>query len=189
MGSQHEVTIVVGEDEALIRMDLVEMLADEGYVVVGQASDGAEAVRLVLELRPDVVLLDMKMPVMDGLAAAEHIREADVAPVVMLTAFSQRALVDRAAEAGVMGYVVKPFSQSDLSPAIEIARARWAERKGAEMRASDLQGRLAARTLIDRAKAALQAQGMTEAEAFRHLQRLAMDGRKSMAAVAAEILG
>ena len=121
MGSQHEVTIVVGEDEALIRMDLVEMLADEGYVVVGQASDGAEAVRLVLELRPDVVLLDMKMPVMDGLAAAEQIREADVAPVVMLTAFSQRALVDRAAEAGVMGYVVKPFSQSDLSPAIEIA--------------------------------------------------------------------
>lgn len=183
------VTLVVAEDEALIRMDLVEMLAAEGYIVIGQAGDGETAVALAEDLRPDVVLLDMKMPVLDGLSAAERIKAADIAPVVMLTAFSQRELVDRAVDAGVMGYVVKPFTQGDLSPAIEIARSRWRELHGAEARATMLEQRLAARTLIDRAKALLQRQGLTEEEAFRHLQRSAMNGRTSMADVAAGLLG
>lgn len=173
--------VVVAEDEALIRMDLAEMLGEEGYDVVAAVSDGERAVEQALLHRPDIVLLDVKMPVLDGLAAAERLRDEGVGPVVMLTAFSQREVVERATDAGVMGYLVKPVQRSDLRPALDVARARWAER-------TDLADRLAARVLIDRAKAVLIRAGSTEDEAFRHLQRTAMDRRVPMAEVAAELL-
>jgi AmiR/NasT family two-component response regulator len=180
--------VLVAEDEALIRMDLVEMLQEEGYVVAGEAGDGATAVRLATELRPDLVILDVKMPVLDGLSAAEQIVTARIAPVVILTAFSQRDLVERAREAGVMAYLVKPFQQKDLLPAIEMAVSRFAELVALEKEVGDLSGRLEARKLIDRAKAALQSGGMSEPEAFRHIQRRSMDERRSMRAVAQEVL-
>jgi AmiR/NasT family two-component response regulator len=180
--------VLVAEDEALIRMDLVEMLQEEGYVVAGEAGDGATAVRLATELRPDLVILDVKMPVLDGLSAAEQIVTARIAPVVILTAFSQRDLVERAREAGVMAYLVKPFQQKDLLPAIEMAVSRFAELVALEKEVGDLSGRLEARKLIDRAKAALQSRGMTEPEAFRYIQRRSMDERRSMRAVAQEVL-
>ena len=181
--------VVVAEDEALIRMDLVEMLEEDGYAVVGQAGDGETAVRLATELRPDLVILDVKMPVLDGLSAAEQVVAARIAPVVILTAFSQRDLVERAREAGVMAYLVKPFQKKDLVPAIELAVSRFAEVVALEREVGDLSGRLEARKLVDRAKAVLQAdRGMTEAEAFRHLQRRSMDERRSMRSVAQELL-
>ena len=180
--------VLVAEDEALIRMDLVEMLEEDGYAVVGQAGDGQEAVRLATELRPDLVIMDVKMPVLDGLSAAEQVVAARIAPVVILTAFSQRDLVERAREAGVMAYLVKPFSKSDLVPAIEMATSRFAEVVALEQEVADLSGRLEARKLVDRAKAALQAQGLTEAEAFRFVQRRSMDERRSMRAVAQDVL-
>lgn len=180
--------VLVAEDEALIRMDLVEMLQEEGYLVAGEAGDGATAVRLAGELRPDLVILDVKMPVLDGLSAAEQIVAARIAPVVILTAFSQRDLVERAREAGVMAYLVKPFQQKDLLPAIEMAVSRFAELVALEKEVGDLSGRLEARKLIDRAKAALQGEGMTEPEAFRHIQRRSMDERRSMRAVAQDVL-
>ncbi len=181
--------VLVAEDEALIRLDLVEMLGEEGYDVVGQAGDGATAVRLAQELRPDVVILDVKMPVLDGIAAAEQILLARVAPVVLLTAFSQRDLVERAREAGVMAYLVKPFQKHDVVPAVEMAVARFAEVVALEAEVSDLTGRLEARKLVDRAKARLQEDhGMTEAEAFRWVQRTSMDERRSMRAVAQDVL-
>ena len=189
MGSQHEVTIVVGEDEALIRMDLVEMLADVGYVVVGQASDGAEVVRRVLELRPDVVLLDMKMPVMDGLAAAEHIREADVAPVVMLTAFSQREVIEQARDAGALAYLVKPFQKTDLVPAIELAIGRFRELMTLSGERDALGEQLELRKLLDRAKGLLIDKfSMTEQSAFDFIQKNAMSTRAKMVDVANQIL-
>jgi len=181
--------VLVAEDETLIRMDLVEMLEEEGYVVVGQAGDGASAVHLATQLRPDLVILDVKMPVLDGLSAAEQIVVARLSAVVILTAFSQRDLVERAREAGVMAYLVKPFQKKDLLPAVEMAVSRFAELVALEREVSDLTGRIAARKLVDRAKGLLQARaGMTEPEAFRWIQRRSMDQRRSMRAVAQEVL-
>lgn len=177
--------VVVAEDEALIRMDLVETLAEEGYDVVGQASDGARAVELARELRPDLVVLDVKMPVLDGIAAAEAIAGERIAPVVMLTAFSQRELVERAREAGAMAYVVKPFTPADLVPAIELAISRFAEVRQLSAEIADLTEQLATRKAVDRAKAVLQERlGLGEPEAFRWIQKTAMDLRRSMREVA-----
>lgn len=181
--------VLVAEDEGLIRMDLVEMLEEEGYCVVGQAGDGASAVRLATELRPDLVILDVKMPELDGLSAAEQVVSARLAAVVILTAFSERDLVERAREAGVMAYLVKPFQKKDLVPAIEMAVSRFAELVALEREVEDLHGRMAARKLVERAKGALQtSRGMTEPEAFRWIQRRSMDQRRSMRAVAQDVL-
>ena len=177
--------VVIAEDEALIRMDLAEMLVEEGYDVVGQAADGAEAVRLAEELRPDLVVLDVKMPVLDGIAAAERIASQRIAPVVILTAFSQRELVERARDAGAMAYVVKPFSSDDLVPAIEMAMSRFGELAALEAEVADLEERLETRKAVERAKAALQEQlGLSETEAFRWIQKTAMDLRLPMRQVA-----
>lgn len=178
-------TVVIAEDETLIRMDLAEMLVEEGYDVVGQAGDGQKAIELAEELRPDLVILDVKMPVLDGIAAAEAIAGKRIAPVVMLTAFSQRDLVERAREAGAMSYLVKPFSQTDLVPAIEMAVSRFAEIAQLESEVADLTERLETRKAVDRAKGILQEQlSLTEPEAFRWIQKTAMDLRMSMREVA-----
>jgi AmiR/NasT family two-component response regulator len=177
--------VVIAEDEALIRMDLAEMLADEGYDVVGQAADGQQAVELAERERPDLVILDVKMPVLDGIAAAERIAAQRIAPVVMLTAFSQRELVERARDAGAMAYLVKPFSQSDLAPAIEMAVSRFAEIAALESEVADLQDRLETRKAVERAKTILQQDlGLTEPDAFRWIQKTAMDLRLTMRQVA-----
>ena len=187
--SRPPLRVLVAEDEGLIRMDLVEMLEEEGYLVVGQAGDGASAVRLATELRPDLVILDVKMPVLDGLSAAEQVVSARLAAVVILTAFSQRDLVERAREAGVMAYLVKPFQKKDLVPAIEMAVSRFAELVALEREVEDLHGRMVARKLIEQAKGVLQSsRGMSEPEAFRWIQRRSMDQRRSMRAVAQEVL-
>jgi len=189
-GSSAEPTrVVVAEDEALIRLDVVEMLTEEGYDVVGEAGDGEAAVALAADLKPDLVVMDVKMPKLDGISAAEQIAAARVAPVVMLTAFSQRDLVDRARQAGAMAYVVKPFGKADLIPAIEIARARYAEIAAVEAEVSDLTERLESRKVVDRAKGMLQTNlGLSEPEAFRWIQKTAMDLRKSMREVAEGII-
>ena len=177
--------VVVAEDEALIRMDLVEMLGEQGYDVVGEAGDGARAIELAEQLRPDLVILDVQMPVLDGIAAAERIAQARIAPVVILTAFSQRDLVERARDAGAMAYLVKPFSAGDLVPAIEMAVSRFAELTQLESEVQDLAEQLASRKAVDRAKAVLQEQlGISEPEAFRWIQKTAMDLRLSMRQVA-----
>jgi response regulator NasT len=176
---------VIAEDEALIRMDLAEMLAEEGYDVVGEAGDGERAVELVESVRPDLVILDVKMPKLDGIAAAERIARQRIAPVVMLTAFSQRDLVERARDAGAMAYLVKPFVQADLVPAIEMARSRFAELAALEAEVLDLTDRLDTRKAVDRAKGVLQEElSLTEPEAFRWIQKTAMDLRLSMRQVA-----
>jgi len=181
--------VVIAEDEALIRLDLKEMLEEEGYVVVAEAGDGASAVRLAEEHRPDLVVLDIRMPVLDGISAAEQIASARTAPVLILTAFSQRELVERARDAGAMAYVVKPFGRADLVPAIEMAISRYAEMTALEAEVADLADRLATRKLLDRAKGRLQEQyGLTEPEAFRWLQKAAMDRRLSMREVAHTVL-
>jgi response regulator NasT len=181
--------IVVAEDEALIRLDLVEMLREEGYQVVGEAGDGAEAVRLVEEHRPDVVLLDVKMPGLDGLSAAEQIGEARLAAVVMLTAFSQRELVERARDAGALAYVVKPFTRADLVPAIEIALSRHAEIVALEVEVADLGERFETRKRVDRAKSVLMTSlGLSEPDAFRWIQKTSMDRRLSMREVADAVI-
>jgi AmiR/NasT family two-component response regulator len=181
--------IVVAEDEALIRMDLIEMLSGAGFDVVGQASDGRRAVELAHELRPDLVILDVKMPVLDGISAAEEIIGADVAPVLLLTAFSQRSLVQRAVEAGAMGYLVKPFTPQDLFPAIDIALARYEQMQELRKEVADLEQTLEARKLIERAKSILIAKfTMTEPEAFRWIQQAAMDRRLSMKDVASVVI-
>jgi response regulator NasT len=177
--------VVVAEDETLIRLDLVEMLREEGYDVVGEAGDGEAAVRLAEELRPDLVMLDVKMPVLDGISAAERIATARIAPVVMLTAFSQRELVERARDAGAMAYLVKPFTQSDLVPAIELAVSRYAEITTLEAEVADLEERFETRKRVERAKSLLQqAYALSETDAFRWLQKSAMDRRLSMREVA-----
>jgi len=178
-------TVVIAEDEALIRMDLAEMLVEEGYDVVGQAGDGAKAIELAQQLRPDVVILDVKMPVLDGIAAAEVIAGQRISAVVILTAFSQRELVERAREAGAMAYLVKPFNQSDLTPAIEMARSRFVELTSLEGEVADLAERLESRKSVERAKGILQERlSLTEPEAFRWIQTTAMDLRLSMRQVA-----
>jgi two-component system, response regulator PdtaR len=181
--------VLIAEDEALIRLDLAEMLGEEGYDVVGEAGDGETAVRLANELKPDLVILDIKMPIMDGLAAAERIAENRLAPVVILTAFSQRDLVERARAAGAMAYLVKPFQKSDLVPAIEIALSRFAEISALEQEVAGLTDRLETRKSVERAKGALMTRyGMTEPQAFKWIQRTAMDHRLSMREVADRIL-
>jgi two-component system, response regulator PdtaR len=177
--------VVVAEDEALIRLDLVEMLREEGFDVVGEAGDGERAVSLARELRPDVVVLDVKMPVLDGLSAAERIGVERLAPTVMLTAFSQTELVERARDAGAMAYVVKPFTKADLLPAIEIAVSRYAELRALEAEVADLGERFETRKRTDRAKGVLMKKlGLSEPEAFRWIQKTSMDRRMSMREVA-----
>ncbi len=177
--------MVIAEDEALIRLDLAEMLAEEGYAVVGQAEDGHRAVELAVELRPDLVILDVRMPRLDGIAAAEQIAGQRIAPVVILTAFSQRDLVERARDAGAMAYLVKPFDKSDLVPAIEMAVSRFGELRQLESEVADLGDRLETRKLVDRAKGVLQESlGLSEPESFRWIQKTAMDLRLSMRQVA-----
>ncbi len=181
--------IVVAEDEALIRLDLVEMLIEAGFDVVGEAGDGQRAVEIARQLRPDLVILDVKMPVMDGLSAAEILGREQIAPTVMLTAFSQTELVERARDAGVMGYVVKPFTQADLLPMIEIALARHAEAQALAAEVSDLHERFETRKRIDRAKSSLMRRlELTEPEAFRWIQKTSMDRRLTMREVADAVL-
>ena len=181
--------VLVAEDEALIRLDLVELLTAEGYEVVGEAGDGEEALRLARELEPDLVVMDVKMPKRDGISAASVIAEERIAPVVILTAFSQRDLIDRARQAGAMAYVVKPFDASDVVPAIELAMARYAEIRQLDDEIVDLEERLAARKAVDQAKGLLQeGLGLTEPEAFRWIQKTAMDLRKSMREVAEGVI-
>ena len=181
--------VVIADDEAIIRMDLKEMLQEEGYDVVGEAADGEEVCRLAEELRPDLVVLDVKMPVLDGISAAGRITGARLAPVLVLTAFSQRELVERARDAGAMAYLVKPFTPADLVPAIEMAVSRHAETSALAREVSDLQERLEVRKLVDRAKGALQVRfGMTEPEAFRWIQKASMDRRLSMRQVAETVI-
>lgn len=181
--------VLIAEDEALIRLDLAEMLSEEGFEVVGQAADGEQAVAMAAELRPDLVILDVKMPKRDGIDAAGEIVAEQIAPVVILTAFSQRDLIERARDAGAMAYLVKPFSKADLLPAIELAVARYAETAALRAEIADVTARLEARKVIDRAKGLLMThQKMTEPEAFRWIQRTAMDRRTSMQAVAGAVL-
>lgn len=181
--------VLIAEDEALIRLDLAEMLAEEGYDVVGEAGDGETAVRLAEEHRPDLVILDIKMPIMDGIAAAERIAGSRLAPVVILTAFSQRDLVERARAAGAMAYLVKPFQKSDLMPAIEIAVSRFAELAALESEVASLGDRLETRKAVERAKGVLMTDyGMSEPDAFRWIQRNAMDHRMTMRDVAERIV-
>ena len=181
--------VLIAEDEALIRLDLREMLQEEGFDVVGEAADGEQAVELAVELSPDLVICDIKMPKMDGIAAAAQIAEKRIAPVVILTAFSQRDLIERARDAGAMAYLVKPFQKRDLLPAIEMATSRFAVIRALESEVSNLRDRLEARKLIERAKGVLMTEHrMTEPEAFRWIQRAAMDNRTSMRAVAELVL-
>jgi response regulator NasT len=181
------VRILVAEDEALIRMDLVEMLQEAGYTVCAEATNGEEAIALATEHKPDLCILDVKMPVLDGISAAEKI--ISIAPVLMLTAFSQRELVERARDAGVMAYVVKPFSISDLVPAIEIAMSRHVQMKSLADEVADLHERLETRKIIDRAKGILmKALNLSEPEAFTWIQRAAMDRRLTMKEVAQAVI-
>jgi two-component system, response regulator PdtaR len=182
--------VLIAEDEAIIRLDLKEMLEEEGFDVVGEASDGEAAIRLARERGPDLVIMDIKMPGLDGLSAAERVVSEGLAAVLILTAFSQRDLVQRAARAGAIGYLVKPFQKSDLVPAIEVALARHAELQAVKKETVDLTEQLETRKIVDRAKGKLMDQeGLSEAQAFRAIQKKAMDERRSMKAVAGEILG
>jgi response regulator NasT len=181
--------VLIAEDEALIRLDLKEMLEEEGYVVVAEVGDGQQAVDRARELTPDLVILDIQMPVLDGLSAAEQIAGDRLAPVIVLTAFSQRELVERARDAGAMAYLVKPFSKNDLVPAIEVARARFAELTALDGEVRTLEERLETRKVVEKAKGVLMThQGLSEAEAFRWIQRTAMNERTSMKALAQRIL-
>ncbi len=188
-GRPARLRVLIAEDEALIRLDLREMLRDEGYEVVGEARDGQEAIELAEALQPDLIILDVKMPRVDGLSAAEVIGERRIAPIVVLSAFSQRDLIDRALKAGVMAYLTKPFSQADLTPAIEMAYARFAEMRALEAEIGDLNERIETRKLIERAKSYLMTvHKLSEPEAFRFIQRSAMERRTSMRLVAEAVL-
>jgi response regulator NasT len=181
--------VIVAEDESLIRIDIVEMLGDHGFEVVGEAADGEKAVALAEELRPDIVVMDVKMPLLDGISAAEILTKRHIAPVVLLTAFSQRELVERAAEAGALAYVVKPFTPNDLIPAIDIALTRYQQITALEDEISDLAERLETRKVLDRAKGILNdSMGLTEPEAFRWIQKASMDRRLSMREVAQTVI-
>ncbi|WP_086665352.1 ANTAR domain-containing response regulator [Lentzea kentuckyensis] len=181
--------VLVAEDEALIRLDLVEMLREEGYDVAGEAADGEEAIKLATELNPDLVILDVKMPKVDGIEAAQQIAGNRIAPVVILTAFSQRDLVERARDAGAMAYLVKPFAKRDLVPAIELAMSRFSELAALEQEVAGLTERLETRKVVERAKGVLMTkQGLSEPEAFRWVQRTAMDRRTTMKAVAEAVI-
>lgn len=187
--SSETIRVLIAEDEALIRLDLKEMLEEEGYSVVAEVGDGQQAVDRARELTPDLVILDIQMPVLDGLSAAEQIASARIAPVIVLTAFSQRELVERARDAGAMAYLVKPFSKNDLVPAIEVARARFTEMTALDGEVRTLEERLETRKVVEQAKGKLMAdRGLTEAEAFRWIQRTAMNQRTSMKALAQEVL-
>ncbi|MBC7249023.1 MAG: response regulator [Anaerolineae bacterium] len=181
--------VIIADDESLIRKDLREMLTNLDYLVVGEVGDGRSAVNLARELRPDVVIMDIKMPDMDGIEAASILTAERIAPVVLLTAYSQRDLVERAKEAGVAGYIVKPFQESDLAPAIEVALARFREFRALEQEVGDLKQALETRKFVDRAKGILMdTQGLTEAEAFRKIQKMSMNTRKPMKEVAEAII-
>ena len=181
--------VLVAEDETLIRLDIVEILTGEGYEVVGEADNGEKAVQMANELKPDLVLMDVKMPVMDGISAAESIVKARIAPVVLLTAFSQTELVERARDAGAMAYVVKPFSPADLLPAVEIAISRYSQISALEAEVADLAERFETRKRVDRAKGLLMTKmGLSEPESFRWIQKTSMDRRLTMREVADAVI-
>jgi response regulator NasT len=185
----NQIRVVIADDESIIRMDLKEMLSVLGYQVVGEAGDGKQAVNMARELHPDLVIMDIKMPEMDGISAAKILTEEKIAPVLLLTAYSQQELVAGAKEAGVVGYIVKPFRQDELLPAIEIALSRFREFRELEKEMGDLKDTLEARKVIERAKGVLMDQyGLKEADAFRRIQKLSMDTRKSMREIAEAIL-
>lgn len=184
-----KVRIIIADDEPIIRMDLKEMLTSLGYLVVGEAGDGRSVVNMSRELRPDLVIMDIKMPDMDGIEAARILTQEDIAPVIFLTAYSQKELVEQAKEAGVVAYLVKPFRESDLAPAIEIALARFEQFRALKKEVADLKEALETRKLVERAKGILMdTQGLSEAEAFRRIQKLSMDTRKPMKEVAEAII-
>jgi len=181
--------VIIADDESIIRMDLREMLTNLGYLVVGEVGDGQSAVNLARELKPDLVIMDIKMPDMDGIEAAGILTQEKIAPVLLLTAFSQKELVDRATEAGVAGYIVKPFRESDLGPSIEVAHARFVEFRTLEEEVGDLAEALETRKVVDRAKGILMdTQALKEAEAFRKIQKMSMNTRRPMKEVAEAII-
>lgn len=181
--------VIIADDESLIRMDLREMLTNLGYLIVGEAGDGLSAVNMARELRPDIVIMDIKMPDMDGIEAAGILTQERIAPVLLLSAYSQTELVQRARQAGVAGYLVKPFREPDLVPSIEIALSRFGEFRALEQELGDLQDALETRKLVDRAKGILMdSQGLSESEAFRKVQKMSMNNRKSMRSVAEAII-
>lgn len=181
--------VIIADDESLIRMDLREMLTNQGYLVVGEVGDGRSAVNLARELRPDIVIMDIKMPDMDGIEAAKLMTEERIAPVLLLSAYSQQELVQRARQAGVAGYLVKPFRESDLPPAVEVALARFSEFRAMEREVDTLQDALETRKAVDRAKGILMdTQGLSETDAFRKIQKMSMNNRKPMRAVAEAII-
>ncbi len=181
--------VIIADDESIIRMDLKEMLTTLGYLVIGEAGDGTSAVNLARDLKPDLVIMDIKMPGLDGIGAAKMLTEEKIAPVLFLTAFSQKELVEGAKEAGVVAYLVKPFREAELVPAIEIALTRFKEFKALEQQVGDLNEALETRKLVDRAKGLLMdTQGLAEADAFRKIQKMSMNTRKSMKEIAEAIL-
>lgn len=181
--------VIIADDESIIRMDLREMLTNLGYLVVGEVGDGRSAVNLARELKPDIVIMDIKMPDMDGIEAARLLTEEKISPVLLLTAFSQKELVDRATEAGVAGYIVKPFRESDLGPAIEVALARFQEFRALEKEVGNLKEALETRKIVDRAKGILMdTQSLKEAEAFRKIQKMSMNTRRPMREVAEAVI-
>jgi AmiR/NasT family two-component response regulator len=187
--SQKLLRVVIAEDEALIRLDLKEMLEEEGYSVVAEVGDGQSAVERVTALQPDLAILDIKMPVLDGISAAERIAADRLAPVVILTAFSQRELVERARDAGAMAYLVKPFTKADLVPAVETAVSRFSEIRALDLEIDTLRERLEVRKLLDRAKGLLQSEhGLSEPAAFRWIQKTSMDRRLTMRKVAEAVI-